>query len=329
MSALNEKPLISIITPLYNKEKYIKRALGSVFKQSYGNFEAIVIDDGSSDSSAQMVSDYEDSRIRLVSQENTGPGAARNRGIHESKGKYLAFIDADDEWLPKYLEKAIEAFNDSKTKVVVADFFRGENYSNSYLQQFQDIKPGFNGINREDSWITLDKYINLFHSSSVVISKDELSKYSGFYEKNRCTWGEDSYLWIQVILNNHFFVISEPLTILHYDGSELGYSRKTAHPPRPMLYEYDKILNNTPKNMIRLVKELFNQYTLHCIMELDDAKDFKNIRMLLNIYPLTFVFNTKYIVFRMKYKYPHFYLCLKSVKVAMRAMKEYLKRKCV
>ncbi|MFA6873908.1 MAG: glycosyltransferase family A protein, partial [Bacteroidaceae bacterium] len=95
--------MISVIIPLYNKERYIKRAICSVLNQSFGNFEIVVINDGSTDNSASIVESIDDTRIKLINQKNTGVSAARNKGIAESKYDFIAFLDADDEWKENHL----------------------------------------------------------------------------------------------------------------------------------------------------------------------------------------------------------------------------------
>lgn len=95
--------MISVVIPLYNKEKQIAHTLQSVFNQTFQNFEVVIVDDGSTDGSVAEVEKLSDSRIRLIHQKNAGVAAARNRGIEEAKGDLIAFLDADDEWKPEYL----------------------------------------------------------------------------------------------------------------------------------------------------------------------------------------------------------------------------------
>uniref|UniRef100_UPI00405607F6 glycosyltransferase family 2 protein n=1 Tax=Agathobacter sp. TaxID=2021311 RepID=UPI00405607F6 len=112
--------LVSIITPCYNGEKYISETMDSVLAQTYKDWEMIVVDDGSKDNSADIVRSYarRDSRIQLVQQANGGSAAARNNGIRRAKGQYIALLDADDVWMPEFLESQI-AFMKEKDAVCV------------------------------------------------------------------------------------------------------------------------------------------------------------------------------------------------------------------
>lgn len=95
--------MVSVIIPLYNKEKQIAHTLQSVLNQTFQDFEVVIVDDGSTDGSVAEVEKFCDSRIRLIHQENAGVSAARNRGIEEAKSDLIAFLDADDEWKSEYL----------------------------------------------------------------------------------------------------------------------------------------------------------------------------------------------------------------------------------
>ncbi len=101
-------PEVSVVIPLYNKGLYIARALNSVLAQTFQDFEVILVDDGSTDDGAEVIGGVDDPRIQLIQQENLGVSAARNRGIEAARAELVAFLDADDEWLPCFLSKIID-----------------------------------------------------------------------------------------------------------------------------------------------------------------------------------------------------------------------------
>jgi len=103
-SASDSTPTVSIIIPTYNRAELIGKAISSVLVQSYGDFELIIVDDGSTDATADVVGSFHDSRIIFLKQENRGRSVARNRAIALSRGRYIAFLDSDDEYLEQKLE---------------------------------------------------------------------------------------------------------------------------------------------------------------------------------------------------------------------------------
>lgn len=119
-----EKGLVSIITPVYNGERFIRETLDSVLHQTYPDWEMIVVDDGSKDRSAAIVEEYaaKDNRIRLLRQANAGSAAARNKGIHCANGQYIALLDADDLWEPSFLESQLKLMKAKDAIVVYASY---------------------------------------------------------------------------------------------------------------------------------------------------------------------------------------------------------------
>ncbi len=116
-----ERPLISVILPVYNNEKYLARCLDSVLAQTEKSLEILCVDDGSPDGSPEILREYEkkDPRVRILRQENAGAGAARNHGLREARGKYLSFLDSDDFFEPDMLEAALGRLLEDQADFVV------------------------------------------------------------------------------------------------------------------------------------------------------------------------------------------------------------------
>src|SRR5690606_6986211 len=109
-------PFFSVVIPLYNKEKYIKETLNSVLAQTFQDFEIIVVNDGSTDNSANQILQFKDKRIKVIDQQNQGAASARNQGIEISSSPYIALLDADDTWYKNHLvelKRQIRLFPDA------------------------------------------------------------------------------------------------------------------------------------------------------------------------------------------------------------------------
>jgi len=115
-----KNPTVSVIIPTYNRANLMKEAIKSVLKQTYQDFEIIVIDDGSTDNIEETVKGFNNFKIRYICHtDNQGVSAARNTGIRASRGKYIALLDSDDEWLPEKLDKQIKILQDGSPKLGV------------------------------------------------------------------------------------------------------------------------------------------------------------------------------------------------------------------
>lgn len=118
--------LVSIITPSYNSEKYISNTIESVITQTYQNWEMIIVDDCSTDSSCDIAEKYtqKDSRIKLIKlNKNSGPAKARNRAIKEAKGRYISFLDSDDIWYHRKLEKQVYFMKENDLAVTCSSYY--------------------------------------------------------------------------------------------------------------------------------------------------------------------------------------------------------------
>lgn len=122
-------PKVSVIIPVYNVEVYLRQCLDSVVNQTLKDIEIICVDDGSTDSSAEILKEYakKDGRIRVLTQSNSGAGAARNVGIAVAKGEWLSFLDADDEFAPEMLSEMVDAAEQSDADVVACTMITSGN----------------------------------------------------------------------------------------------------------------------------------------------------------------------------------------------------------
>ena len=121
-----EQNLVSIITPMYNAEKYVGLTIDSVIAQTYKNWEMIIVNDGSKDNCAEIVKEYtqKDKRIKLINQPNAGSAAARNNALRNAVGQYICFLDTDDLWDNNFLEKQISFLKEKNAALVFSSYRR-------------------------------------------------------------------------------------------------------------------------------------------------------------------------------------------------------------
>jgi teichuronic acid biosynthesis glycosyltransferase TuaG len=133
-----ENGLVSIITPMYNGAKFVSETIKSVLKQTYGNWEMFVIDDGSIDAGPDIVRQFaaKDRRITLLKQKNAGSAAARNNGIRHAKGQYIALLDSDDTWNEDFLEKQLKLMKEKNALLVYSSHTRIDEHSKEILKPF-------------------------------------------------------------------------------------------------------------------------------------------------------------------------------------------------
>ena len=127
-----DSPLVSIIIPVYNSEKYLAETITSAISQTWNNKEIIIIDDGSTDNSLTIAESFANEHIKIFSQPNKGASAARNKGLHEAKGDYIQFLDGDDLLMPNKIEVQLAQIAGKPSKLAtcpVADFYTGDDLS--------------------------------------------------------------------------------------------------------------------------------------------------------------------------------------------------------
>lgn len=182
---------ISVIIPTYNRKEALIKAVDSVLSQTYTNFELIIIDDGSTDDTSLMFkdNDNENGKIKYIYQENGGVSKARNTGIKFAKGEFISFLDSDDEWLPKKLEKQIDFLKKNKNIKIC--------HTNEIW-----IKNGVrinqhNKHKKYGGWIYQKSlYLCLISPSAVIIHKSVFEDVGMFNEEFKA--GEDYDLWLRI-----------------------------------------------------------------------------------------------------------------------------------
>lgn len=176
--------MFSVVIPLYNKEKCIKRAIISVLDQTIQDFEIIVVNDGSTDNSTNIVKSITDKRIKLINQENQGVSVARNTGIENTKNEYIAFLDADDKWEPYFLEEIRKLIEVNKSAGLFAtNFKRVLNDKTDKLRSSKELAAYF----ESPVW-----------TSAAVINKNVVEKVGGFPAS--ISHGEDLLFWCKIAL---------------------------------------------------------------------------------------------------------------------------------
>ena len=205
-------PLVSVIIPAYNAERYIGRALCSSLEQTYRNLEIVVVDDGSTDGTARIVQEIRDPRIVYIQQANAGQGNARNRGIRECRGDYIGFLDADDLYMPGKVQRQLEfLLEHTRYKIV---------YCNA-LHMYSD-KPGvyykrrgkFHGGHLLPELLR-SSYIN---PNTVLMAREVLEICGGFVETRY--YPEEWDLWLRISLAGYEFgYLDEDLVVVEIRDS--------------------------------------------------------------------------------------------------------------
>jgi glycosyltransferase involved in cell wall biosynthesis len=201
------RPLVSVIISLYNKEDYVTRAIESILAQTYKHYEIIVVDDGSTDASRAVLEPYME-RITYIWQENAGPGAARNRGIRESSGQYLAFLDADDYWLEEYLENTVSFLERHLDVGAVATAYWRERAEGRLRWPPSNFGEHCGPIG---DFFTIYAKTQFCWTGSVLLKRDILVRLGGFRAELKV--GEDTELWCRVGAVSQWGYISKPLAV--------------------------------------------------------------------------------------------------------------------
>lgn len=216
----------SVVIPLYNKEVSITRAIQSVLHQTYQNFQIIVVNDGSTDRSLENVQKLQDPRIKILTQENKGVSAARNWGVLESDSEWIAFLDADDEWLPEYLETMISLYSQFPSCGVLSSGFLKKDQDSFNFRDYLKIPHPENWRGLIDYYHDL-RIAHPFCSSCITVQKSKLLEINGFPEN--LIHGEDLVTWVRLFQITDFAYIKKVGAIYHLDAENPSNLTRPEH----------------------------------------------------------------------------------------------------
>lgn len=222
--------MISIVIPLYNKEKSITATLESVLAQSYTDYELIIVDDGSTDNSLNVVKEFVgqidnrwiDDKLTLIFKKNGGVCSARNRGILEAKGEYVALLDGDDIWNRDYLVEQVKMIRDFPEAVMWGINFAETNNGKLVRRVSTGLPDGFRGY-VENYFEMKGRISDLFCSSSVVIRKDVFDSVGLFDE--RIKYAEDSDMWFRIIATQKVAFYDQYMVFYQWDAENRAMTR--------------------------------------------------------------------------------------------------------
>ena len=242
--------MISVIIPLYNKEHFVAKTIEYVLDQTHQDFELIIVNDGSTDHSADVVATFSDKRIIYVEQANGGVSSARNHGLRLAKGDFIAFLDADDTWYSDFLEQMLKLYTDYP------------NYAFFCCAQKDRLIPTLpSGISIVEDHC---KYFYIYCTGSILLKKEVFEKVGGFREGIQ--YGEDLDMWLRIACKYKTIYINKEL-IAYPHITEGNLSRifdinksfpywewySYSYKPKNSLYRY------ATERIIRIVSEYVRQ----------------------------------------------------------------------
>lgn len=249
-----KKPLVSVIIPNYNYARYLPEAVESVLAQTYENLEVIVVDDGSKDNSAEVLKGFGE-KIKVVLQQNAGVSAARNNGVSVSRGEFLAFLDADDVWLPEKIEKQMQRFFEDEELGFVNCGVEEITQTGETLQFYTEGAEGW--VARQ---FLLFKTPVIYPSSTSIVSRKAFDDV-GAYDTRLSTSADWDFAY-RVALRYKIGLVAEPLAKYRFHGSNMHGNIERME--REMLICYEKAFSAKDAEIQAIRKEAYGN--LHQVL---------------------------------------------------------------
>lgn len=252
-------PFISVVVPLFNKEADIAETIKSVLNQSYGRFELLVVDDGSTDQSLAVTKLFADPRLKIIEKKNGGECSARNEGIKNARGDIICFLDGDDLYTEDFLKTIVSLFEEYPTAGIVST---GYVIRSEACEERVDISPDFRGIG--NYFIFSKGRYSITSSSCGVLRK--CFEVTGVFNEN-LVHGGDLDMWARICMNYPWAYSNEKLAVYRHDGSN-RVGRRMPPLEKDFVYHIPRLKKQTDKVEVHAyLKEIvvlgIKKYSLH------------------------------------------------------------------
>ena len=235
--------LFSVVIPIYNKEAYLRDTVESVLGQTEGDYELILVDDGSTDGSLRVAESFDEPRIRIIRKPNGGVSSARNAGIRAARGEYVCLLDADDLWLPRYLETIRWLIGEYGGQA--GAFFTGYRIRTAKGV----VTPDFTGVYRGRSTGILEDYFAaaagryaILNSSCIAVRKS-LFDVVGYYDEDNSV-GEDLEVQMKIAMATSYAFSSEVLSEYNRTTGDNARTRNRVFYPKSYLEYIDSLIRS-------------------------------------------------------------------------------------
>lgn len=235
----------SVVIPLYNKANYIENTIKSVLNQTFNDYEIIIINDESTDESEAVVFGFNDGRIQIYNQRNQGVSVARNLGIEKSKGKLIAFLDADDYWLPNHLEELANLYHNYPDCGIYCSRYKIKTAENHFqIPIFYGIESSFSGIVKD--YFFSNRPFRITWTSCLAMPKEVLEKIGGFTPS--VTNGQDLELWTKTGIE-YLVAITDTITAIYNYDIPNSLAKKNINSMKLMDFNQFKISEQQNPNL--------------------------------------------------------------------------------
>jgi len=260
-------PKISVVIPVYNGEKTIQKTIESVLKQTWQDFELIVINDGSQDATLEILSSIQDPRLQILSYDNAGLASSRNRGIDQAQGEFISFLDADDLWTSDKLEAQFQALQEHPEAAVAYSWTDYIDQLSQFLHSGRHITINGNVYQH----LLVNNFLE--NGSNPLIRKQALNQVGKFDTSLKA--GEDWDMWLRLAV--HYQFVAVPLPQILYRVSADSMSSQIKNQEIECLKVIEKTFKSAPESQQNLkCLSLSNLYKYLTFKAIEDSPSRQN-----------------------------------------------------